>query len=192
MAKLYFRFNAADAIRSAKIKRGKNRSDWAVAVTESMREVRDLLEVSGRNRLRRAGNFVSARWQQGLHVEVTPRTGALLNPFITVSHDVKYSRIFEYGGVIKGKPLLWIPLGYTGLKMRARDYGKRHGGLFRVDRKIDNLPLLLSIRDRKPKYFGKAEVTIKPKWGLRDATAQAGKRFGPILRRRLRELRKAG
>ncbi len=87
---------------------------------------------------------------------------------IDTFHDRPYAGIFEEGGTITGS-LLWIPLSDTDAKgVRAADYP---GGLFSVRRETSGRPLLFSISDKKPKYFGIESVTIPQKWNLRGVQA---------------------
>jgi hypothetical protein len=123
----------------------------------------------GRANISAAGKF-GTRWTQGLHADV------LINPVVSsiqVWHEVPYFMIFERGGIIQGKPLLWIPLSFASDAQgkRARDFP---GGLFRVDRKSGGAPLLLSIRDKQPKYFGKTSVNIPQKFHIRDIARKVG------------------
>lgn len=139
----------------------RNADKVATSAASALKQAEVQILERGRRQIASAGNFKSDRWQKGLQAEikvVPPRDLVL-----SIRHLVPYFNIFQYGGVIRGKPLLWIPLSYTGLKIRAREYGRRYG-LFRVDRKSDGLPLLLSMRDRKPKYFGKESVTMPKKF----------------------------
>jgi hypothetical protein len=121
-----------------------------------------MIEESGRIDIALAGNF-GARWIEGLHVKAS---GTIGNMRISMYHDVPYAGIFETGGEIHGNPLLWIPLSFTDAKgIAASEYGS---GLFRVDRRASGTPLLFSIADKKPKYFGVESVTIPQKFHLRD------------------------
>lgn len=107
-----------------------------------------------------AGNF-GPRWTGGLHVDITEGGGSIR---MAAWHEVPYFSVFQYGKVIYGKPLLWIPLSFaTDAKgVLARNYP---GGLFRVDRKAPGkAPLLLSYSTKEPKYFGKESVTIPKKF----------------------------
>ena len=76
---------------------------------ETAREAADLIVQFGREDISRAGNFGS-RWTEGLKGMVTEGGG---NIRIAISHDVPYWTVFEYGKVILGKPLLWIPLSFA-------------------------------------------------------------------------------
>jgi hypothetical protein len=102
-----------------------------------------------------AGNFGS-RWTSGLHVFAEKSGRNRMQ--ITVTEDVPYADIFETGGEIEGNPFLWIPISGTDAEgVRARDYG----ALFSIKGTSQNgHPLLFSVSDKKPKYFGIASVVI--------------------------------
>lgn len=102
-----------------------------------------------------AGNFGS-RWTSGLHVSV--QQAALHRMRISVSHDIPFAGVFEDGAKIDGSPFLWIPISGTDAEgVRARDYG----ALFSIKGLSKNgHPLLFSVSDKKPKYFGIESVTI--------------------------------
>lgn len=146
------------------------------------RDMADDIEDRGRANIAGAGNFGSARWQTGFKARPWFR-GAQVE--VRVFSEVPYFRIFEYGGTIQGRPLLWIPLSFAtdAQGVRARDYP---GGLFRVDRKSGGAPLLLSRADRKPKYFGRESVRIPKKFSIRkicrEVVATARERFNRIMR----------
>lgn len=128
-----------------------------------------LIKDRGGQDIARAGKF-GTRWQDGLTVRTDPASGFQIRNEIVIAHTEPGARNFEFGGTVQGKPLLWIPLSFSDAKgKRAADYP---GGLFRVDRK-SGPPLLLAIRDRQPKYVGKASVRIPQKFHLRDVAAGA-------------------
>lgn len=138
----------------------------------------------GRADMASAGRFGS-RWMNGLHAHVSEGGGHIR---IAVTHDIPYWRVFEKGAVIHGKPLLWIPLSFAtdAHGVWARDFP---GGLFRVNRKGDKAPLLLSKRDKKPKYFGKAFVTIPKKFHLGEITRTAARQMSSLYVRVFRALK---
>jgi len=106
-----------------------------------------------RNDIASAGKF-GGKWIDGLTTQVVNNPP---NLSITVTHSIPFASIFDTGAVITGKPLLWIPLSYTGLTVKASQFG---GGLVRVNRG-GKPPLLISTEDHKPKYVGVASVTLK-------------------------------
>jgi hypothetical protein len=146
----------------------KNLSRMAIAVTGAARDVAAAILEKGKADIAAGGNFGS-RWTQGLHVDVSPKSGALINCTITVSHDVPYASVFETGKTIHGNPWLAIPLSFANVPkgVLARDYP---GGLVSVfNRKEPGAaPLLISKDDGKPKYFLIEEVTLKKRFHLRD------------------------
>lgn len=129
------------------------------------------IETQGRANIRAGGNFGSERWQQGFEAKVSFQSRTDLS--IRVTHSVPYWKVFEEGRVIRGKPLLWIPLQNTlaaSLKVRARDFPDK---LFRVER-AGRAPLLLS-KSGGPQYFGKSSVRIPRKWRLREIVARVAR-----------------
>lgn len=144
------------------------------AIRAAAKTVADEIFTAGANDIKSAGKF-GYRWIEGLHVDVSEGGGSVR---IAVTHTVPYWRVFEYGAVIHGKPLLWIPLSFADVPkgVWARDYGP----LFRVDRKSGAAPLLFSVNDRQPKYFGKESVTIPQKFHLRDIARNAANQL-PLL-----------
>lgn len=92
-------------------------------------------------------------------------TTAVENMRISMTLDIPYAGIFATGGTISGKPLLWLPLSGTDAEgVQAKDYG----GLFSVNRKSGGVPLLFSLADKQPKYFGVPSVTIPQKFHFRE------------------------
>jgi hypothetical protein len=146
------------------------------ALGKAATETADEIEIRGRADIRSAGRF-GRRWTDGFHAKVRLAGNRYT---IQVFDDVPYFNIFELGGTIRGKPMLWIPLSFAtdAIGIRARDYP---GGLFRVDRKAGGAPLLLSIKDKQPKYFGKESVRMPKKFHIRrivrEEAGQIGKRF---------------
>lgn len=160
--------------------------DVARASTEAARITAKDIEERGRKDIARGGNFSSARWQDGFRAKIS-----YLSRFdirIRITHAVKYWKVFEFGAIIRGKPLLWIPLSFAedAKGKRARDYP---GRLFRVDRK-SGAPLLLSAETGEPKYFGKESVKIPKKWHLREIVRNAMKRLPQTYKRVLKNARK--
>lgn len=131
----------------------------------------------GRADISSAGKF-GARWTTGLTTTVTGEGPVRV---VTLREAVPYWRVFQYGAIIKGKPLLWIPLSFAGIPpgTRARDF---HGRLFRVDRKGGGAPLLLSADDKKPKYFGIESVRIPKKFHLVEIARAEANTFGALYR----------
>jgi hypothetical protein len=148
------------------------------AAGATAREAAFQIQEFGRADIAAAGNFGSARWQQGFKATTLLRGQDFT---IEVSSVVPYFMIFERGGVIHGKPLLWIPLSFaTDAKgVMARDFP---GGLFRVDRKSGAAPLLFSVASGDPKYFGKESVTIPKKFHIRQIITAVSQKMAKIYR----------
>lgn len=137
----------------------RDRFDRTVTAAANM--AASMIEQLGRVDIASAGAF-GGRWIFGLHVTTS---GALPNMRLSMTHDVNYAGIFETGGTIHGHPFLYIPIsGTDAVGIRARDYG----GLFSpAHPNRTGKPLLFSIADKKPRYFGVESVTIPPKFHLR-------------------------
>lgn len=137
------------------------------------------IETEGRANIRAGGNFGSARWQEGFRARLSFKSRADL--VIRVTHDVPYWVVFEEGRVIRGKPLLWIPLDFGNANgVRARDYP---GKLFRVDR-VGRNPLLFS--DSGPQYVGVTSVRIPRKWHLRQIVRQVARQMRDFYKEAMR------
>lgn len=89
------------------------------AMTDAAGEIRDAAmdtaneaaaDVKVKARANMAAAGFSQRWQGALRVTVYPKGKKSTHPTIQVRHMAKYSGIFETGGTIAGKPLLWLPL----------------------------------------------------------------------------------
>lgn len=144
-------------------------------------DVASEIEIKGRADISAAGKFGS-RWTDGLHAEVTEGGGHIR---VSVTEDVPYWRVFQFGALIRGKPLLWIPLSFAGdaQGIRARDYP---GQLFRVDR-AGKAPLLLTPgKPAQPKYFGKESVTIPKKFHIIEIARTAAKNIREYYTKRFK------
>jgi len=150
----------------------KHRGVRLLALRDSMHEIGQTCLAEGRADIAGAGRF-GQRWKDGLQAaeDFGPERSTL-----TIFHTIFYWTVFEFGAVIKGKPLLWIPLSFAvdAIGVMARNFP---GGLFRVDRKAGGAPLLLSRATGEPKYFGKEQVTIPKKFHLRAICARVLKGF---------------
>jgi hypothetical protein len=175
------------------------------ALRASAKDVATEIETEGRADIERAGRFGS-RWIDGFHADISEGGGQVK---IDVIEDVPYWTVFEYGAVIRGKPLLWIPLPFAqdAQGIWARDYP---GRLFRVDRTRQSgagwrgqkrnpttgrfaggylAPLLLSAEDKQPKYFGKESVTIPQKFHLRPISLAAAKKLPLLFKAKMKATR---
>jgi hypothetical protein len=132
--------------------------------------------------IKSAGNF-GRRWTEGLTAPISEGGGRIV---LNVRHAVPYFMVFQRGKVIHGKPLLWIPLSFSDARgIRARDYP---GGLFRVNR-VGKAPLLLSYRDKQPKYFGKLFVRIPKKFRVLEIGREVARQIKTFYRANFRKLK---
>lgn len=132
----------------------------------------------GRLDIKQAGNF-GRRWTEGLTAPITEGGGRIV---LNVKHAVPYFMVFQKGKVIRGKPMLWIPLSFSNaVGIRARDFKEP---LFRVNRK-GKAPLLLSAKDKKPKYFGKLSVRIPKKFHILEIGREVARKLKEFYRVRM-------
>lgn len=148
---------------------------WQKQFTAAVNMAASMIEEQARAEIAGSGNF-GTRWTSGLHVNVD---GALGNMVISMTNNQPGADVFALGGTIHGSPLLWIPLSGTDAEgVEAKDYP---GKLFSVNRKSGGVPLLFSIADKSPKYFGIESVTIPQKWNLRDVELSVMANFREIF-----------
>lgn len=134
----------------------------------------------GRSDISGAGNF-GARWTEGFTADIS---GEGYVRTLTLRHAVPYWKVFQYGAIIHGRPLLWIPMEKGG--PRAREFG---GRLFRVPRdpaqmrrKGGGVPLLMSAADKQVKYTGHESVTIPKKFHLIEIARAEAKTVGALFK----------
>jgi hypothetical protein len=156
--------------------------EMAQAINGAAHDIADTILVRGRADIKAAGNF-GARWLEGLTADVEPKSGVSLNATITVSHAVSYFDVFQSGARIKGN-LLWIPFSYTRLRISARNYARVFGGLFYAKSKA-GLPMLFSMKDRKPKYFGVSSVNIAKKFHTVEIGEEVAGKFDVFYSKRI-------
>jgi hypothetical protein len=118
-----------------------------------------------------AGNF-GGKFLSGLSVTVEGDT-------IITKLDAPGADVFETGGTIHGNPLLWLPIsGTDAVGIQASDYGDK---LFSVNRKAGGPPLLFSMRDRSPKYFGIPSVEIPKKFHISEIQTRVMNNFADVF-----------
>ena len=139
---------------------GRLQERMAKAIETAANMIASMIEEAGRANIAAAGRFGS-RWTEGFHALVEPL--GTLGRMITSFHDIPYADIFETGGTIQGKPLLWLGISGTDAEgVAPKDYS---GQLFSI-KHPNGHPLLMSRGDKKPKYFGIESVTIPKKFDL--------------------------
>lgn len=138
----------------------KNLDKVIAAERGAVKDTVEYIIPRARDDILKAGKF-GARWTSGFQATVTQGGGFIRVAF---TETVPYWRVFQFGAVIHGKPLLFIPFSFAkdAQGVNARDYP---GKLFRINRRGGAAPLLIAA-DGQPKYFGKESVTIPKKFHL--------------------------
>lgn len=109
----------------------------AFAGTSAISEAADIIKREGRADIGAAG--FSKKWQNALRTEVFPSKRYSMEASAYIWHKIVYAGIFEKGGVIGGKPRLWLPLP-TAPKRAGRSkmtpalYVKTIGPLVSIER----------------------------------------------------------
>lgn len=152
----------------------------ADAARHSMNEARDRILTAGRADIRAGGKF-GARWTEGLQGTVEPQGVRTSNLTLSITQRVPYWKVFEYSARILGKPLLWIPLPWNPVKVRARDFP---GKLFRVNRKGKNPLLMQKVgKNATAMYVGVKSVFLKRRFHLRTIIARVAKQMPALFRK---------
>lgn len=155
----------------------KNLKKILAAERGAANDVIDYVVPRARADIHAAGRF-GTRWSDGFKGKKTEGGGFIRVSFtMPTAPPMKFWRVFEFGAIIHGKPLLWIPLSFAkdAQGIRARDYP---GKLFRVNRKGGKSPLLMaSGSPAQPKYFGREFVTIPKKFHLTSIIRDGAKRL---------------
>lgn len=146
-------------------------------ITAAMNMAASMILEAGRADIAAAGNFGES-WTQGLKMEIE---GSAPNMRMYLTHDKPGAAIFETGGTIRGGPLLWVPLsGTDAAGVRASAFGG--GGLFSAKYpRLSGRPLLFSVADKKPRYFGIESVTIPKKFHLTENITSVMSNFRSIF-----------
>lgn len=145
------------------------------AISAAANMIASMIETAAQADIAASGNFGS-RWTSGIHCRVEAISDMAYE--LTVTHDEPFAEVFEQGATIKGNPLLWIPLSGTDAEgIAASDYP---GGLSSSNRGVQP-PLLFSISDKMPKYFGTESVTIPQKWHIDDAVTSVMGNFRQVF-----------
>lgn len=118
-----------------------------------------IVKIQGRADIAAAG--FGPKWQNTFRVDVFPKTGASVNAAAFIHHKIGYAGIFEEGGEIQGKPLLWIPLTGTPKKIgryrfSAYNYRLKYGrDSLQLVKRTGKAPLLFG---KKPSGMRRALV----------------------------------
>jgi hypothetical protein len=126
----------------------------AIAVTE--RKAASQIQKAVREDIAGAGNFGS-KWRNVIHVQAESSS---ISSTITTRYSSSplgaAAHLFDTGGAILGKPMLWLPItGGGGEHIAPRNFP---GGLVSANT-LSGPPLLLSAATKQPVYFGVESVT---------------------------------
>jgi hypothetical protein len=172
----------------------------AKAATAAMRDAAEVAKRAGRSSIASAG--FSRKWQNALRVNIYPAQGNSMRPAAFIFHKIRYAGVFEEGAVIRGQPLLWLPLGNVpvrrGHPMTPSQYVRSVGPLVSIQRP-DSPPVLFakyrpkrgrrrtadSLR-RKPLYVGIPTATIAKRFDIKGATQQAAAQLPALYAKHLR------
>lgn len=182
--------SGSDAEWRAAFARDLPREITAAAYAALQDTARDI-ETAGRQAIA-AGGF-GPRWQQAFRVKVFPSKPSL-NAAIFAYHKIPYAGLFETGGTVRGRPLLWLPTrnvpvvaggGRPSPAKFVRAGGQLSGG--RRGRK--GRPILFGKRAGakgfKPMFIGVPAVTIGKQFSVGEAIQQAAEQFDSHLTSRL-------
>ena len=148
------------------------REKFAKAFTAAANMAASMIEQAARADIVRSGmpNMASS-----LQVKAE---GSINNMRISMTIGDPRAALFETGGTVHGKPLLWLPLSGTSAEgIHASEFPDK---LFSAKSKT-GLPLLFSIADKSPKYFGVEQVTIPRKFHLKEVQASVMANFRQIF-----------
>jgi hypothetical protein len=93
------------------------------ALGMTARKLGSKIRTAVRKDIRSSGDFGKA-WDNAVRVDTVPKRGpaaglATITTRYSSSPLGRYAQAFQEGAAIHGKPMLWIPLSYTGLRMRV-------------------------------------------------------------------------
>jgi len=144
------------------------------AITSTAYKIASEVQQRGRVDIAQAGRF-GPNWIFGLRAFKRRKEAGTRRTIVTVKHNIPFAELFEEGGVVKGKPLLWIPISTEkdAVGVRARRYNLR---LFRIKSK-KGTPLLITPKG-KPKYFGVRAVNEPKLFHIRQIADDEAKRAG--------------
>jgi hypothetical protein len=147
-------------------------------------------QADGRRSIASAG--FSRKWQKSLHYQVYPKRKDAISPSALIYSPIRYSGIFEHGGTISGKPLLWLPLKSVprpgGNPIPVGKYSQITGYKLISIRTSGKLPLLgarivdrvegqRQIKKTVPLYFGQPKSQIPRKFRIKEAAERAADRL---------------
>jgi hypothetical protein len=141
---------------------------------------------SGRRAIANAG--LSLKWQNAWIVNVYPSTPSL-RAAIEARHKIPYADLFESGGTVRGRPIMWIPTkqaprpaGRGESRLTPARFEKAYGPLTGSRKSSGNRTPLLFGRDpisRKmvPMFFGIRLARHRSRFNLGYVVSSASLRF---------------
>jgi hypothetical protein len=145
------------------------------AVAQTARIIRDRARADVSGALRNPGRFV-----KGTDAKVEKIAGGYA---IDVTQKPAYAKVWEFGGVSVGKPLLWLPAPGTKVKLRhyrgqlIRPKGKRVLIAARAGQKIKGMSGTGSTTRGQVKYVGITSVTHRKRLHLAQIAFDEANKF---------------
>jgi hypothetical protein len=130
-----------------------------------------------------AGAGLPARWQQALRFKFFANKGG--DPAALIFDVMPITRVFETGATIRGRPLLWLPIGDKAGVRSPRQYP---GKLVSVN--VRGKPPLLfdaAHRERGPLFVGVRQVTIRKRLDLFRIFKLAAGKVGEFFEQRMKD-----
>lgn len=187
-------------------------------ITSAANTVANELKSRGRENIRKSYKNMS-RLANTFKVTVIPKGKQSYHPAILArvstgsKNKAGYSKVFEDGATIRGRPYLWIPLPNTRKLMGAksispRDWSNKYGELVSI-RSGGKLLLIgkyglnqkaagskgrrrlvgtkrlgsKSQGQMTPLFVGVRSVSISPQWGLRQIASQEARKLRDLIKR---------
>jgi hypothetical protein len=142
------------------------RKAFAKAGDATAKDIREAVQKD----LSTSGNF--GKWGSGVRAEAQEDIGKIVIDVRMQDPTPAWWIVHQEGRVIHGKPWLAIPIGDTPKNLYAR-YNPEP--LVWVNRSPH--PLLLSLKDHRPKYFAIQSVTIPKRLHVDEAAIEGSKSF---------------
>jgi len=186
----------------------------AKAATAAIKDADALVKKGAKSAFASAG--FSGRSQNAMKSVITPKSGDSINVSADFFLRPAYLNVFETGGTIQGKPLLWlpldtVPLGASGKRLTPKQYVDRIGSLHSV--RGGKTPLLVgkgtrgqilratakAVRFRKraglqqgqvniPLFVGVRAVNIRKKFDLAGIVASTRAKLGELYLKNIKAI----
>ena len=152
----------------------------------ALQDVAADIKRSGRRAIANAG--FSLQWQNAWVVNVYPSVPSL-RAAIEARHKIPYAGLFESGGVIRGRPIMWIPTkqaprptGRGESRLTPARFEKAYGPLMGRRKGSGNqIPLLFGrdpiSRKMVPMFFGIRIASHRSRFNLKYVVSSAALRF---------------